>query len=351
MKVIDLRSDTITYPTAEMRQAMFDAEVGDDVFGEDPTVNRLEALAAEKMGKEAALFTSSGTQSNLIAVLTHTRHGDEIILGDEAHILWYEVGGAAALGGVTMRTIPNDGWGRLNPDDVTRTIREKDIHFPETMLLCLENTHNRCGGAILTTDYTDEICGLAHGHGLKVYLDGARIFNAAVAMGMPASALTRSVDSVSLCLSKGLSAPVGSLLCGSRDFIQRARRFRKMLGGGMRQAGIIAAAGIVALETMVDRLAEDHANAQRLTEGLVNIKGIEIGEHKVATNIVMFGLSAEYSVDEFVRGLEYVGVKVIPLGTELVRAVTHRMVSASDIDEALARIETVCHGLRGGAQG
>ncbi len=351
MKVIDLRSDTITYPTAEMRQAMFDAEVGDDVFGEDPTVNRLETLAAEKMGKEAALFTSSGTQSNLIAVLTHTRHGDEIILGDEAHILWYEVGGAAALGGVTMRTIPNDGWGRLNPDDVTRTIREKDIHFPETALLCLENTHNRCGGAILTRDYTDEVCDLAHGHGLKVYLDGARIFNAAVAMGVPASALTRSVDSVSLCLSKGLSAPVGSLLCGSKDFIQRARRFRKMLGGGMRQAGIIAAAGIVALETMVDRLAEDHANAQRLAQGLANIKGIEIAEDKIATNIVMFGLSREYSVAEFGRGLEDVGVKMIVLSTDLVRAVTHRMVSASDIDEALARIETVCYGLRGGAQG
>ncbi|MFP3879639.1 MAG: low-specificity L-threonine aldolase [Dehalococcoidia bacterium] len=351
MKVIDLRSDTVTHPTAEMRQAMFEAEVGDDVFGEDPTVNRLETLAADKMGKEAALFTSSGTQSNLIAVLTYTRHGDEIILGDEAHILWYEVGGAAALGGVTVRTVPNDGWGRLNPDDVTRTIREKDIHFPETALLCLENTHNRCGGAVLTTDYTDEICDVAHSQGLKVYLDGARIFNAAVAIGVPASALTRSVDSVSLCLSKGLSAPVGSLLCGSRDFIQRARRFRKMLGGGMRQAGIIAAAGIVALETMVDRLAEDHVNALRLAQGLANIKGVEIAEEEIATNIVMFGLSPEYSVDEFARGLDDVGVKVIALSIDLVRAVTHRMVSTSDIDEALARIETVCHRLRRPAQG
>lgn len=350
MKVIDLRSDTITHPTAEMRQATFKAEVGDDVFGEDPTVNRLETLAAEIMGKEAALFATSGTQSNLIAVLTHTRHGDEIILGDEAHILWYEVGGAAALGGVTIRTVPNDGWGRLNPDDVTRTIREKDIHFPETTLLCLENTHNRCGGAVLTADYTDEICNLAHSHGLEVYLDGARIFNAAVAIGVPASALTRSVDSVSLCLSKGLSAPVGSLLCGSRDFIQRARRFRKMLGGGMRQAGVVAAAGIVALETMVDRLAEDHANAQRLAQGLANIKGIEIAEGKIATNIVMFGLSSEYSVGEFVRGLDNVGVKTIALGNHVVRAVTHRMVSSSDIDEALARIETACHRLRSRAQ-
>jgi threonine aldolase len=351
MKVIDLRSDTFTHPTPEMRQAIFEAEVGDDVYGEDPTVNRLEMMAAARMGKEAALLTSSGTQSNLIAVLTHTSHGDEIIIGDEAHILWYEAGGAAALGGVTMRTVSNDSQGRLNPEDVRRAIREKDIHFPETTLLCLENTHNRCGGAVLTTDYTDEVCDLAHSRGLQVYLDGARIFNAAVAIGVPASALTRSVDSVSLCLSKGLSAPVGSLLCGSTDFIHRARRFRKMLGGGMRQAGIIAAAGIVALETMVERLAEDHANAQRLAHGLANIKGIEMAEGKIATNIVVFGLSTEYSVDEFIRGLEDVRVKIVVLGSNMMRAVSHRMVSSSDIDEALARIETVCNRLHRRAQG
>jgi len=351
MKVIDLRSDTFTHPTPEMRWAMFEAEVGDDVYREDPTVNRLEMMAAATLGKEAALFTSSGTQSNLIAVLTHTNRGDEIIIGDEAHILWYEVGGAAVVGGVTMRTVPNDDRGRLDPEDVARAIRQKDIHFPETMLLCLENTHNRCGGTVLTTDYTDEICNLAHRHGLEIYLDGARIFNAAVAVGVPASALTRSVDSVSLCLSKGLSAPVGSLLCGSRDFIQRARKFRKMLGGGMRQAGVIAAAGIVALETMVDRLAEDHANARRLAQGLANIKGIEIAEDRIATNIVMFSLSSEYSVSEFVTGLDNVGVKVIALGDHVVRAVTHRMVSSSDIDEGLARIETVCHRLRSRARG
>lgn len=343
--MIDLRSDTVTHPTPEMRQAMFQAEVGDDVFGEDPTVNRLEAMAAEKMGKEAALLITSGTQGNLVAVLTHAKHGDEIILGDQAHILWYEVGGAATLGGVNMRTLPNDSCGRLNPDDIVRAIREKDIHCPETTLLCLENTHNRCGGTVLTANYTNEVCDIAHAHGLKVHLDGARIFNAAVALGMPAAALVENVDSVSLCLSKGLSAPVGSLLCGSGDFIGRARKFRKMLGGGMRQAGIIAAAGIVALERMADRLGEDHANARRLAQGMAAIKGISLAQEDVPTNIVLFRLSPELSTEEFTVGLEEAGVKVIPLDGSLLRAVTHCMVSSSDIDEALTRMEAVCHRL------
>ncbi|MFH0769492.1 MAG: low-specificity L-threonine aldolase [Chloroflexota bacterium] len=345
MKIIDLRSDTVTHPTPEMRRAISEAEVGDDVYGEDPTVNRLEKMAAKRMGKEAALFTTSGTQSNITAVLTHTRHGNEVILGNEAHIFWYEVGGAAALGGVVMRTLPNDSCGRLNPNDVEQAIRDKNIHYPETTLLCLENTHNRCGGAVLTPDYTNEICELAHAHGLKVHLDGARIFNAAIALGVPERVLTERVDSVSFCLSKGLSAPVGSLLCGSKDFIERARKFRKMLGGGMRQAGIIAAAGIVALETMVDRLAEDHANARRLAQGLAAIKGITLAQDNIPTNIVMFDLSPRMSVSEFIEGLENAGVKVGSRGANLFRAVTHRMVSSSDVDEALACIETVCRRL------
>jgi threonine aldolase len=345
MKVIDLRSDTVTHPTPEMRQAMFEAEVGDDVYGEDPTVNRLEAMAARMMGKEAALFTTSGTQSNLIAVLTHTNHGDEIILGDESHIFWYEVGGASVLGGVIMHTVPTDSCGRLNLDDIDRAIRSKDIHYPETTLLCLENTHNRRGGPVLTVDYTNEVCNLAHTGGLKVYLDGARIFNAAVALGMPACALAQHVDSVALCLSKGLSAPVGSLLCGNKDFVERARKFRKMLGGGMRQAGVIAAAGIVALETMVDRLAEDHANARRLAQGLASIKGIRLAQDDIPTNIVMFHLSPELSFVEFVEGLNKAGVKIGLRDGRPFRAVTHRMVSSSDIDEALTRIETVCRRL------
>ena len=350
MKVIDLRSDTVTHPTPEMRQAMFEAEVGDDVYREDPTVNHLEAMAARMMDKEAALFTTSGTQSNLIAVLTHTKHGDEIILGDEAHIFWYEVGGAAALGGVVMHTLPTDSRGRLNPDDIDRAIRSKDIHYPETTLLCLENTHNRCGGAVLTTDYTDEVCNLAHTRGLKVHLDGARIFNAAIALGVPACALAQNVNSVALCLSKGLSAPVGSLLCGSKDFVERARKFRKMLGGGMRQAGVIAAAGIVALETMVDRLAEDHANARRLAQGLAGIKGIRLAQDEIPTNIVMFHLSPALSIVEFVEGLDKAGVKIGLRDGRPFRAVTHRMVSSSDVDEALTRIEAGCRRLHRRAQ-
>jgi threonine aldolase len=346
MKVIDLRSDTVTHPTPEMRKAMFEAEVGDDVYREDPTVNRLEAMAAGMMGKEAALFTTSGTQSNLIAVLTHTKHGDEIIVGDEAHIFWYEVGGAAVLGGVIMHTVPTDNCGRLNLDDIDRAIRGKDIHYPETTLLCLENTHNRCGGAVLMPDYTDEVCNLAHTRGLKVHLDGARIFNATIALGVPAWALAQNSDSVALCLSKGLSAPVGSLLCGSKDFVERARKFRKMLGGGMRQAGVIAAAGIVALETMVDRLAEDHSNARRLAQGLAGIEGITLAQDDIPTNIVMFHLSPELSVVEFVEGLDRAGIKIGLRDGRPFRAVTHRMVSSSDIDEALTRIEAVCRRLR-----
>jgi threonine aldolase len=345
MKIIDLRSDTITHPTPEMRKAMFEAEVGDDVYGEDPTVNRLEAMAAKMMGKEAALFTTSGTQGNLVAVLTHTNRGDEIILGDESHIFWYEVGGASVLGGVIMHILPTDSQGRLDPDDIEQGIRGKDIHYPPTTLICLENTHNRCGGSVLTVDYTDEVCNLAHGRGIKMHLDGARVFNAAIALGVPASTVARNVDSVALCLSKGLSAPVGSLLCGSKDFVGRARKFRKMLGGGMRQAGVIAAAGIVALETMIDRLAEDHANAERLAQGLAGIKGIRLAQEQIPTNIVMFHVLPPLFPVEFVQALDAAGVKIGLRDGRPFRAVTNRMVSSSDIDEAVTRIEAVCRKL------
>jgi threonine aldolase len=342
VKIIDLRSDTVTHPTPDMRRAMYEAEVGDDVYGEDPTVNRLEFLAAERMGKDAALFTTSGTQSNLISVLTNTRHGNEIILGSEAHIFWYEVGSVSAVGGVIMRTVPNDRNGCLAPADVEKAIRERGLHYPETTLLCLENTHNRCGGAVLSADYTAEICHLAHARGLKVHLDGARIFNAAVALGVPVQSLTRYVDTVSFCISKGLSAPVGSLLCGNKDFIEHARKIRKMLGGGMRQTGVLAAAGIVALETMIERLAADHANAGKLAQGLANIPGLTLAQDKIPTNIVMFDLSSNLSSQDFIAGLHQVGVKVGSRGDNLFRAVTHRMVSSSDIDEALDRINQVC---------
>ena len=347
MKIVDLRSDTVTHPTEAMRRAMYEAEVGDDVFGDDPTVNRLEVMAAQKMGKEAALFTASGTMSNLIAVLTHTQHGNEIILGSESHIFWYEVGGAAALGGVVMRTIRNDSNGQLALDDIEKAIRDKtNIHYPETTLLCLENTHNRCGGAVLTPEYTESAIQLAHHHGLKVHLDGARIFNAVVALGVPVIELTKGADSVGFCLSKGLSAPIGSLLCGNKDFIERARKKRKMLGGGMRQVGVIAAAGIVALETMIDRLAEDHANARKLAEGLRRINSITVTQEKVPTNIVMFDLAPSLPVDRFVAKLVSAGVKFTSRGGNSFRAVTNRMVNAVDIEYVLTQIEIVCRALR-----
>jgi threonine aldolase len=346
MKIIDLRSDTVTHPTEAMRRAMFEAEVGDDVYREDPTVNRLEAMAAQMMGKEAALFTASGTMSNLIAVLTHTRPGNEIILGNEAHIFWYEVGGAAALGGVVTHIVSNDHHGQMNLKDIAQAIRTPNIHFPETALLCLENTHNRCGGAVLTPEYTTGAVSLAHKNGLKVHLDGARIFNAAVALNVPASVLVRDIDSVSFCLSKGLSAPVGSLLCGGADFVERARKNRKMVGGGMRQAGVLAAAGIVALETMIDRLREDHDNARRLAEGLAFIGGITLAQEKTMTNIVMFDLDPNISDIEFVSRLSAQGVKVSARGRNLFRVVTHRMVNSADIDEALKHIAVVCREIR-----
>ncbi|HEY82572.1 MAG TPA: low-specificity L-threonine aldolase [Dehalococcoidia bacterium] len=336
MKIIDLRSDTVTLPTEEMRQAMYQAELGDDVHGEDPTVNRLEELAAQMMGKEAALFTPSGTMSNLIAVLTYARPGDEIIVGSQSHTFWYEVGGASALGGVVMRAVSDEDDGQMDPDAVLQAIRPSDIHHPTTTLLCLENTHNRCGGTVLTPEYTAEISQLAHQHGLKVHLDGARIFNAAVALGIPASSLAAPADSVCFCLSKGLSAPVGSLFCGTREAVEKARKWRKMLGGGMRQVGVIAAAGIVALEKMVSRLAEDHANARRLAEGLADIPGFSVRLEKVQTNIVNFEFPP--GVADFVPRAGARGVRMLSRGGRSVRAVTHRMVSAADIDEALKRI-------------
>ncbi len=341
MRIIDLRSDTVTHPTEEMRRAMYEAEVGDDVFGEDPTVNALERMAAGMLKKEASLFTASGTMSNLLGVLAQTRPGDEIILGSEAHIFWYEVGGAAALGGVVMHTVPNNQDGQMELAAIEDAIRTKNIHFPTTTLLCLENTHNRCGGAVLTPDYTVSVARLAHRHGLRVHLDGARLFNAAVALNVPVSELVREVDSVGFCLSKGLSGPIGSLLCGTGEFVETARKWRKMIGGGMRQAGVIAAGGIVALQTMVERLAEDHENARRLAQGLACFSGIILLRKEFPTNIVMFMLKPGVPAVEFARRLETRGVKISHRGGQTFRVVTHRMVTAADIDEALCQIELV----------
>lgn len=339
MKIIDLRSDTITHPTAEMRRAMFEAEVGDDVFSEDPTVNRLEELSAELTGKEAGLYTPSGTMSNLIAVLTHTRHGDEIILGERSHIFLNEGGGAAAFGGVSLKTIPNNTDGTLDLELVEKAVRGRNLHWPVSTLLCLENTHNFCGGAPISAEYTAAAGETARRHGLKVHLDGARVFNAAVALGVKVSELCAPADSVNACLSKGLSAPVGSVLCGSNEFIGRARKLRKMVGGGMRQAGVIAAAGITALETMTERLAEDHQNARQLAEGLATIPGLKVATPQ--TNIVMFSLPGNAGAEDFVQHAAAAGVSLITIGRGQVRAVTHRMVTAADITEAVRRLKKV----------
>jgi threonine aldolase len=337
MKIIDLRSDTVTHPTDEMRRAMFDARVGDDVYGEDPTVNELERMGAEMMRKEAGLLAASGTMANLLAVLAQTTRGDEIIVGSLSHVFWYEVGGASAVGGVMVRTVPNEPNGQMPLEAIENAIRPSNIHFPTTSLLCLENTHNLCGGAVLTAEYTTAAIRLAHRHRLRLHIDGARIFNAAVALGVPAGSLVDDADTISFCLSKGLSAPVGSVLCGSRDTIDRARKWRKMLGGGMRQAGVIAAAGIVALETMIERLAEDHQNARRLARGLALIPGFEVS-NDVRTNIVMFEIPQGISGAEFARKAESLGVKLSHRGGRQFRAVTNRMIATADVDAALERL-------------
>lgn len=337
--MIDLRSDTVTLPTPAMREAMYRAEVGDDVYGEDPTVNRLEALAAERLGKEAALFLVSGTMANLVALLTHCGRGDEVILGDRSHTFLFEAGGSASLGGIHHYAVPNQPDGTLRLKDIEAAIRPDNEHFARTRLVCLENTHNRCGGAVLDAEYTDAVCDLAHSRALAVHVDGARIFNAEVALGVEASTLVRGADSVSFCLSKGLSAPVGSLLCGAAGFISEARRWRKAVGGGMRQCGVIAAAGIVALEQMVERLAEDHANARRLAKAIASVPGIVVDPETVQSDIVIWHVSPErMPAAQLVDALRARGVKVSAIGPSQIRAVTHHGIEAADVDAASAAI-------------
>ena len=339
MKIIDLRSDTVTLPPPEMRKAIAEAELGDDVFGDDPTVSRLEAMAAEVMGKEAALFTTSGTQSNLTAMLSHCQRGNEVILGDESHIVHYEVGGAFALGGLGLRTVPNDEQGRLDLAQARHTIRSRDVHFPATSLICVENTHNRCGGSVLDEDDLAAVRALADEHDLPVHLDGARLFNAALALGVPASQLAQYADSVSFSLCKGLACPVGSVLCGSGEFIRRARRFRKMLGGGMRQAGIIAAAGVYALESMVDRLAEDHENARVLADGLSSMPGVALAPPP-QSNIVFFTVEG-WDQGELERRLGAQGVLCLGEGDGRIRMVTHYGIDRNDVEAAVAIVRSL----------
>lgn len=342
---IDLRSDTVTLPTEAMRRAMYEAEVGDDVWGEDPTVKRLQEMAAERMGKEAALFVASGTMGNLVSLLAHCRRGDEVILGDECHIVHYEVGAAAVFGGLVYRTVPTTRFGELPLGEIAGAIRGPNVHFPPTGLVCLENTHNRCGGTVLSVDYMRQVYELAGRHHLPVHLDGARIFNAAIALGVEAREIARYADSVMFCLSKGLSAPVGSLVCGTAEFIERAHRMRKMVGGGMRQVGVIAAAGIVALQEMVDRLAEDHENARLLAEGLANIPGLAVDLETVQTNMVMFyPTDPRWTTETLTQALWEEGVLLSCLGRTKIRAVTHYGIERQDIDEALGRIARVVRG-------
>jgi threonine aldolase len=336
--LIDLRSDTVTKPSPEMRRAMAEAEVGDDVFGDDPTVQRLEEMAAAETGKEAALFVASGTMGNLVALLTHCRRGDEVIAGNESHVLNYEVAGAAAVAGVQLRAAHNTPAGDLDDGEILSLIRGSNVHYPETRLLCLEDTHNRCGGAILPPERLEALAGLAHENGLQVHVDGARIHNAAVALGRPVSDFARHADSVDFCFSKGLGAPVGSVICGSEEFIGRARKNRKMVGGGMRQVGILAAAAIYALENMVDRLAEDHANARLLWQGLAANELFETSPQPPDTNIVICGLRAA-APERVAARIRDAGVLFTDMGAGRMRFVTHYGIDEGDVRQALDRIE------------
>jgi threonine aldolase len=339
MRIVDMRSDTITQPTASMRRAMSEAEVGDDVFGEDPTVNRLEAMVAERLGKDAALFVASGTMANLISQLTHCGRGDEIILGDQSHMFFYEQGGYAALGGIHPRSMRNYSDGTMDLQDIEAAIRPDDVHFPRTKLIVLENTHNRCNGSPLGVGYIHSVAELARRYKLKLHVDGARLFNASIALGVEVKDLVAEVDSTSICLSKGLAAPVGSVVSGSSDFIAKARRSRKIVGGGMRQAGILAAAGIVALTEMVDRLADDHENAKTLAEGLANIDGLSIEPKRVSTNIVYVDVIQKNMTAQLLsEKLASLGVRMLSTGPKQLRAVTNYHVTASDIAFALTVI-------------
>jgi threonine aldolase len=340
-KFIDLRSDTVTLPTEEMLEAMRHAELGDDVFREDPTVNRLEEMAAERMGKEAALLVTSGTQANLVSLMSNTKRGELVILEAEAHMYWYEVGGISAIAGLLPWPLKSQ-FGALDPKAVEAAIRPRNIHFPEPSLVCVENTHNRHGGTVITPKQLQAVSTIAKAHGLKLYMDGARIFNAAVALKADVKELTRHVDSLMFCLSKGLSCPVGSLVVGTREFINRARKVRKVLGGGMRQAGIIAAPGIVALEKMIDRLKEDHVNARRLAEGIAKIKGIVVDMERVQTNMVLFDISGLGVADDvFLSKLREKGVFALTTAQNKVRLVTHRGIEKEHIAKAVAAIANV----------
>ena len=340
MHTIDLRSDTVTHPTNEMLEAISDAELGDDVFQEDPTVNKLEHLAAKTFNKESAIFMPSGTMANLVAVLTHCQRGDEVILGDQSHTFLYEAGGISSFGGVHSRQIKNHDDGTMSLEDIKYSIRKKDVHFPPSRLVCLENTHNRCFGMPLDMNYINKVSEIVKNNSMMLHVDGARIFNAATALNKSVAELTSEVDSVSFCLSKGLSAPSGSLLCGKKEFIEKARFNRKALGGGMRQSGILAAAGIVALNEMPKKIIMDHQNAITLAKGLNAISGISIDLEKVKTNIIYFKL--DHSKIDSVMLIDSMlkkNIKFFELGPNWFRLVTHSGINEEDIEHVLIQFK------------
>jgi threonine aldolase len=346
MKPIDLRSDTVTLPTEEMLEAIRHAEFGDDVYGEDPTVNQLEEIAAKKMGKEAAMLVPSGTMANLVSVLSNTKRGDSAILEVDSHIYWYELGGISAIAGVLPLPIKGT-LGVMDPAAIDAAIRPKGLHMAKTTLVCIENTHNRAGGTIVTPAQIEAISKVAEKHQLRLYMDGARIFNAAVALKVDVQQFTRHVDNLMFCLSKGLSCPIGSIVVGTEEHIQKARRARKILGGGMRQAGIIAAPGIIALEKMINRLEDDHRNARLLAEGLAKMEGIKVDMKTVQTNMVMFDVDGlGVRADVFMKKLKEHGVLAGSISKTRIRMVTHRGIEKEDVEKALAATEETIKELR-----
>ncbi len=339
-EIIDLRSDTVTLPTDEMLEAIKQARLGDDVYGEDPTVNKLQEMAAEKMGKEAALLVPSGTQANLTSVMSNSQRGELVLLEAESHIYWYEVGGIATIAGLLPWPI-KAAKAIFEPQQLESALRPENIHYPAPSLVCVENTHNRYGGAIVTPDQLKAISEVAKKHSLKVYMDGARIFNAAVALKVNVKEFTKHVDNLMFCLSKGLSCPVGSIIVGNRDFIDRARKNRKILGGGMRQAGIIAAPGIIALEKMIDRLKIDHKNAKFLAKKLTKIDGIHIDLKNVQTNMVTFDLDPSIDCNFFLQKLKENGILALAQAKNKVRIVTHRGVETEHVEIVAAEIDRI----------
>ncbi len=335
--MIDLRSDTVTLPTNEMKQFIMDSPLGDDVYGEDPSVNLLQKKIAKIFNKESALFVPSGTMANLISVLTHCNRGDEVILGNKSHIFFYEAGGISAFGGVHSHQINNNDDGTININDIVNAIRKKgDDHFPKTKLICLENTHNACYGSPINADFFNEVKNIAKKHNIAIHLDGARIFNAAIALNKSVDELTKDCDSVSCCLSKGLSAPVGSVILGNKNFISRAKSLRKALGGGMRQAGLIASAGIFSLDHMINRIKDDHSNAKILASQLNLIKNLEINLNQVHTNIIfLYNRDKTLSNQDMLLSLEKNNIKIDYKGNSKFRLVTHSGFRKEDINTVI----------------